>query len=60
MTERPQQQAGDPMLVNRAQNPRRTPGREEVGAATTRRLFFVIVIAVVVATAVLVGVLIGR
>lgn len=48
----------DPVARNRAANPRRTPDRPELGAATTRRLFWVIVGAVAAATAVLVVLLV--
>lgn len=50
----------DPVAHNRAQNPRRTPGRPEVGEETTRRLFWVITAATVAATLILVVVLLGR
>jgi len=53
----PPHEGDDPVARNRAQHPRRTPGRPQVGAATTRRLFWVTAAAVVLATVVLTVVL---
>ncbi len=53
-------QHDDPVARNRAANPRRTPGRVEVGHATTRRLFWVTAAAILAATVVLAAVLVVR
>ena len=56
----PSTNGDDPVARNRAAHPRRTPGRPEVGEATTRRLFWVISTAIVAATLVLALVLATR
>ncbi len=50
----------DPVARNRATPRRRTPGRRELGADVTRRVWLVTAAALLCATAVLVAVLVLR
>lgn len=53
----PSQNGHDPVAANRAAHPRRTPGRDPLGVAETRRATVAVLLVVAAATAVLVAVL---